>query len=164
MKKISPPREREDVIDVDSGDDDDDDDEESYTADRPNFMGYFKAVDETTKSILKRVEARRVASEKLRKTVNGKYREKGYNIVTTDGNSMIQLIVDYVVSAKRGLTHDRLRRVVHEMVYVYMDTHRCLITHKGIRTFRDRILKRSQVITANDLEEYFGKKFLARPR
>ena len=77
---------------------------------------------------------------------------------------MIQLVVDYVVSAKRGLTHDRLRKVVHEMVYVYMDTHRCLITRKGVRTFRERVLKRSQTITASDLEEYFGDRFLTRPR
>ena len=93
-----------------------------------------------------------------------KYSLKGHDIVTTDGNSVIQLAVDYVVSAKRSLTHDRLRKVVHEMVYVYMDTHECLITQKGIRTFRARVLTRSQTITAKDLEEYLGKKFLARPR
>ena len=101
----------------------------------------------------------------MTKAVNKKFRIKGLDVATTDGNSVIQLAVDYVVSASRSLKHNQLRKVVHEMMYLYMDTKNdCLITQQAIHTFRHRIIERSKSIKPEDLEPYFSTKFLVKPR
>ena len=97
-------------------------------------------------------------------TVDRKYRQKGIDAATADGNSVINLAVDFVVSASRSVGHGRLRAVVHEMMYLYMDTNDCLITRRGVRTFRERVKSRSKTIKAEALEEYFGTKFMVKPR
>ena len=77
---------------------------------------------------------------------------------------MIQLIVDYVVGASRSLTQPQLRVIVHEMIYLYMETNECLIIQKGIRTFRDGVSRRCKTLKAEDRDAYFATGFLAKPR
>ena len=155
------PRDEEIVVD--------DNEDESFPdldnlVDRPNFMDYFKTVDVTSAALLERVQNRKKARGDVMKAVNKKFRDKGLDVTMTDGNSVIQLAVDYVVSASRSLKQKHLRTVVHEMIHLYMETHDCLITRKGIQTFRDHVNKRSSTLKAEDLNAYFDKGFLVKYR
>ena len=55
------------------------------------------------------------------------------------------------------------RVIVHEMVYLYMETNECVITWKGIFTIRESVSKRCKQLTTEDRNAFFVKGFLAKP-
>ena len=129
---------------------------------RPNFMDFFKTVDVTLVATLARVQQRQEARDTVKRTVDKKIHDKGLDLATADGNSVIQLVVDFIVGSSRNFAPPECRVIVHEMVYLYMETNECVITWKGIITIREHVSKHCK-LSAEDRNAFFVKGFLAKP-